>query len=396
MKIRIGRRQRGWSFLAVCVGILSFFFARGSSPAWAAENSGDFAQVLEPRAWAFPGDHGRHDGYKTEWWYFSGNLKDKTGRRFGYELTFFRIAMTPRSTTQPATQPGAWPLRDLYFAHAAISDISGRRFVFHDRMQRSRAGLADASASTLDVYLHDWRAKLDNRGRTVLYARENGFEIDLLADPGVGPVLEGPGGVNAKGPNRGQASYYYSEPRMPTQGTLEIAGESFEVAGLSWMDHEFSSNAMSGDQVGWDWVALSLVDHSSLMLYRIRGKTPAADYLSGTLISPQGRPTYISAGEIVMEGSEPWRSEKSGGQYPQRWRIAIPGREPMLVRTLMAGQELLTPETTGVDYFEGAVEASDPAGKPIGEGYLEMTGYATQGQTMLSNVLMLLRLWLTP
>ena len=355
-----------------------------------------YEQVLGPRTWLFPADHGRHDGYKTEWWYFSGNLRDDTGRRFGYQLTFFRIAVNGF----PTTRPTAWSLNDLYFAHAAISDLDGKNFVFKDLMQRGIAGLAESSDRTLDVYVHDWRAKLDQKGDTVLKASDAGFTIDLTADTGVGPVLQGPGGVNAKGPNPGQASYYYSEPQMPTHGKLTIGAKSYDVVGTSWMDHEFASNALASDQVGWDWMALSFPDRSSLMLYRIRNRVIANNYVSGTLISPEGRPTYLAAKDIVMSGSEPWKSPRSGAEYPQQWRVVIPNRDPIIVKTRMTGQELVTPETTDVDYFEGAAEATDQSGHPIGEGYLEMTGYAKNDKTVIGSFLTFLHfareIWGTP
>jgi predicted secreted hydrolase len=392
----IRRFSRIWALgLALMIAPATPGHARAQTPPL-AEISPGFRQVIGPRNWTFPADHGKHDGYKTEWWYFSGNLRSQTGRRFGYQLTFFRVASAPSATTQP----NGLVAHDLYFVHAAISDIAGKRFVFKDRMERERSGVAEASDHTLDVHMKDWRAKLDDRGKTVLTASEAGFEINLTAAAGVGPVLEGPGGVNAKGPNRGQASYYYSEPLMPTHGTLTIGSESFAVDGASWMDHEFSSNPLSGDQVGWDWMAVSFSDRSSLMLYRIRSQGGASDYVSGTVISAEGEPRYLSASEIQMGGSKPWRSPNTDAEYPQQWRVLIAGHKPIIVRTLMPGQELITPNTTAVNYFEGAAEAVDEAGNALGEGYLEMTGYDTRGQTLLGSVTSFLRIakeiWLTP
>jgi len=382
--------------LAVWVGMLvaGAGAARGDGPL--GELSPEFKQVLGPREWAFPEDHGKHAGYKTEWWYFSGNLRDKAARRFGYQLTFFRVASAPKATTQP----GGLVPHDLYFVHAAISDIAQKRFVFKDRMRRERVGIAEASDCTLDVHMKDWGAMLNETGKTVLTAKEEGFGIDLVADAGAGPVLEGPGGVNAKGTSRGQASYYYSEPLMPTHGTLTIGSESFEVEGSTWMDHEFSSNPLGSNQAGWDWMAVSFADRSSLMLYRIRSRSGVADYVSGTSISPEGRAQYLSANEIQMEGAQPWRSPNTDAEYPQQWRVVVSGRKPIVVRTLMTGQELLTPDTTGVNYFEGAAEAVDESGKAIGEGYLEMTGYDNREQTLLGSVTSFLKIakeiWLTP
>lgn len=332
--------------------------------------SAEFLRALAPREWNFPRDHGRHDGYKTEWWYFTGNMRDQAGRRFGYQLTFFRTAYVPAATTRPS----AWGMNDLYFAHAAITDVSGKVFSFKDGLQRGRAGLAMASDQTLDVSVLDWTAKL-NDGVIHLQAKEKGFLIDLTCAVARVPVLQGKGGLNAKGVEPGQASYYYSMTRLPTHGTLETAGQKFTVDGISWMDHEFSSNALGANQSGWDWISLSLADGSDLMIYRIRNQKGGSDYLSGTEISPEGKPRYLVEGEIELESSKPWKSPVSGGSYPQEWRVRLKGHEAITVRSVMPGQELTTQHSTNVNYFEGAVDVFDVRGKSIGEGYLEMTDY---------------------
>ncbi|MDB5355447.1 MAG: hydroxyneurosporene synthase [Phycisphaerales bacterium] len=330
----------------------------------------EFRQALGPREWAFPRDHGRHDGFKTEWWYFTANLQDDAGHRFGYQLTFFRTAIAPGV----ADRPSPWAMHDLYFAHAAISDIDGGKFTFKDHMQRGRPGLAFASDQTLDVMLLDWSARQTNDG-IVLRASEPGFAIDLKCKEGRGPVLQGPGGVNAKGRERGQASYYYSMTRLPTAGTLSIGGRQIHVTGLSWMDHEFSSNALAHNQAGWDWMGLHLANGDDLMLYRLRDRTGGADYVSGARISPDGAAHYLASTDITMEGAKPWKSPATGAAYPQEWKLKITGLPGLVVQSEMPGQELITRDSTDVDYFEGAAKVIDDQGRPAGEGYLEMTGY---------------------
>ncbi|HWE94489.1 MAG TPA: lipocalin-like domain-containing protein, partial [Tepidisphaeraceae bacterium] len=307
-----------------------------------------FSQAMGPREWAFPRDHGRHGGFKTEWWYFTGNLRDEAGHRFGYQLTFFRTAVAPAV----AERPSPWAMRDLYFAHAAISAIDGKQFIFKDRMQRGRPGLAFASDQTLDVSLLDWSAKQLPDG-IALRANEPGFGIELQCGPGRGPVLQGPGGVNAKGRERGQASYYYSMTRLPTKGTLSVGGKKFQVTGLSWMDHEFSSNALAPGQSGWDWMGLTLATGDDLMLYRIRDRNGGADYISGTRITADGVAHYLAATDITMDGVKPWKSPTTGATYPQEWKLKCAGLPGLIVRSEMAGQELITKNSTDVDYFEG-------------------------------------------
>jgi predicted secreted hydrolase len=331
----------------------------------------EFSKAIEPRSWSFPRDHGRHDGFKTEWWYFTGNLRDPTGRPFGYQLTFFRTAYAPTATSRPSP----WGMNDLYFAHAAISDLSGKSFVFKDRLQRGRHGLAMASDQTLDVSLQDWSAQLT--GDTIkLSAKDDGFNIDLTCGEGRGPTLQGIGGVNAKGPNPGQASYYYSMTRLKTHGSLQIAGKTYTVDGQSWMDHEFSSNALSPQQVGWDWLGLTLDDGTDLMIYRLRNAGGGADYLSGTLIGSDAKPRYLAAEQLKLSGSNPWKSAASGGAYPQVWKLEITGRDALTIQSLLPNQELITPGSTDVNYFEGAVDVLNSRGNHVGDGYLEMTGYA--------------------
>ena len=331
-----------------------------------------FTQALGPREWVFPGDHGRHDGFKTEWWYFTGNVREKeTTRRFGYQLTFFRSAFVAKATTRPS----GWGMTDLYFAHAAISDVEGKQFLYADRLARGRRGLASSSDKRMDVVLKDWSAKME--AQTIrLVGGDAKFAINLTCQPGRGPILQGPGGLNAKGTKPGQASYYYSMIRMPTHGTLNLAGRAFEVEGDSWMDHEFSSNALAENQAGWDWLALTLADGSDLMIYRLRDKSGRTDYLSGTRIDAKGNAHYLSAGEIELTPSKPWKNTTSGAIYPLRWSVKVAGMAAMVVKTRLADQELQTPHSTGVTYYEGTVSVADDKGAAMGEGYLEMTGYA--------------------
>ncbi|HTW93834.1 MAG TPA: lipocalin-like domain-containing protein [Tepidisphaeraceae bacterium] len=338
-----------------------------------------FSQANAPRQWSFPRDHGRHDGFKTEWWYFTGNVTDASGRPFGFQLTFFRSALTPR----PIPRGSPWQTNDVYFAHAAISDLANQRFFFKDRLSRGRVGLAYAAADTLDVSLLDWSAKLD--GDAIhLQEHEKEFSIDLNCSDGRGPVLEGAGGVNKKGPGTDQASYYYSMTRLKTSGTLTLGDETFNVTGQTWMDHEFSSNALAANQVGWDWMGLNLTDGRDLMIYRLRSSDGKSDYVSGTIIDPDATPHYLTSAQIHLWGDDPWHSPVSGGDYPQRWHVQISGLPPLIVQSRMPGQELNTVDSTPIDYFEGSAEVLDTAGKAAGEGYLEMTGYSRALNGMIS------------
>lgn len=354
------------------IGLLAVALAGGPTTRPETRPSApEFLKAVAPREWTFPRDHGRHDGFKTEWWYFTGNVRDAGGRAFGYQLTFFRSAIAPPAAT---IRPSPWAMTDLYFAHAAVSDVDGRTFAFKDRLQRGRAGLAESSDRALDVSLLDWSARRDDDGTIRLKAAEADFAVDLTCTGGRDPVLQGPGGMNAKSREAGHASYYYSLTRLRTAGTLTVGGKAFRVEGLSWMDHEFFTDSLAGRQVGWDWMGLHLADGSDLMVYRLRDAGGRADYLSGTHVTPDGKPRYLSAADLSVVPAELWRSPKSGNTYPQKWALRVGGGPTLTVRSRMPGQELTTPDTTGVDYFEGAAAVTDDRGQPAGEGYLEMTG----------------------
>jgi predicted secreted hydrolase len=373
-RLRLRERNRVRWFAKPQAAVIALFIVCSALADERAPTSAPaFLEALGPRQWSFPRDHGRHDGFKIEWWYFTGNLHDSAGHRFGYQLTFFRSTFVAKTIERDSP----WAMKDLYFAHAAISDIDDKTFVFKDRLERGRPGLAAASDQTLDVTLLDWYTKLQDN-QIKLHADEKDFAIDLTCSDGRGPILQGPGGVNAKGREPGQASYYYSMTRLRTSGTLSVAGRNFAVEGFSWMDHEFSSNALSDNQVGWDWMGLQLDDGTDLMVYRLRNKSGATDYLSGTRVTTDGVPHYLSDRQLTIDGSDSWTSPKSGGVYPQRWSIRCDGLPPMVVQSEMPGQELITSDSTDVTYFEGASDVLDEHGRHIGSGYLEMTGYVTK------------------
>jgi predicted secreted hydrolase len=231
------------------------------------------------------------------------------------------------------------------------------------------------------VKLLNWSAILqsqqkDSRGIIALEASGDKFSYDFNCTIAAEPILEGPGGVNAKGPLPGEASYYYSMIRMPTSGHVSIGGKTFDVAGPTWMDHEFSSNPLGADQVGWDWMGLTLDDGRDVMVYRLRNASGGSAFASATIAERDGRVKYLDGSKIHLTGSEPWRSPSTGGVYPQRWHVALDGIDAMDVRTMVTDQEMHTPNSTNVDYYEGASDVLDAGGRKMGQGYLEMTGYA--------------------
>ncbi|MDP2914401.1 MAG: lipocalin-like domain-containing protein [Candidatus Aminicenantes bacterium] len=348
--------------------------------------SGEWQRAVQPRAWKFPEDHGSHPSFRTEWWYFTGNLADAAGAKVGYELTFFRqgVQFTPKNAENP------WSVRDLFLAHFTVTDVSRGGFRAEDLLSRSGPGLAGARTGQMDVWLLDWSAKMEN-GVIDLSARKNALELRLQLKPRKPVVLHGANGLSQKGPAAGEASYYASLTDLETHGTISLAQNAAPIAvsGTSWFDHEFSSNMLAKDQVGWDWFGLHLSDGRDLMIYVMRradGSVEAAS--SGTLVERAGAARHLVRAEIVLDVLDHRPSSRSGGNYPSRWRIKIPTAGiDIAVTPLLADQELVAAGLPGLVYWEGAVagEGISAGHKITAEGYVELTGYAGDLRSIMNN-----------
>ena len=375
-----GRSARSilhFAFCTVQFAIIFFSFwgvLLFASSAWAAE---EWKQAVGPRTWNFPRDHGAHPEYRTEWWYFTGNLADEAGARFGYQLTFFRQGL--RFKLPDKANP--WDVRDVYLGHLAITDVAKNKFHHADKISRSGPGLAQAAADSLSIRLLNWSAKM--KGPDILLAaREKGLEVSLTLTPRKPLVFHGQNGLSQKGPNPGQASYYTSFTHLETRGLLKGPNQASPVAvkGRSWFDQEFGSNQLTVEQTGWDWFSLYLSDGRELMVYFLRLKNGSVEPASsGTLIEPDGKTRYLPLREIELSVLNKWKSPRSGGNYPSRWRIRIPSaRIDLTLEPYVADQELNTEGSTGVVYWEGAVAGQGSSGgRPVScQGYAELTGYA--------------------
>jgi predicted secreted hydrolase len=347
---------------------------------FAAEPIQDFRLATAGYQYQFPRDHGSHDDFRTEWWYYTGNLTAK-GRQFGYQLTFFRRGI-PRD--QVKTLPSRWSVTQLYLAHFAVSDLTAGAFHHSEKISRAGLGKAGAESDRLRVWIDQWSAESPTAEATVQHLRASNetIGIQLSLSPDKPLVVHGTGGISSKGAERGQASHYYSFTRLATSGTLSIGAQQFEVTGTSWMDHEFGSADLADNLVGWDWFSMQLDDHTDIMLYRLRradGSTDPAS--SGTLVDRQGQTRHLTVKDFTMEPTAFWTSAKSTGKYPHRWHIVIPSLDLSLhITPRLADQELITSHSTQVTYWEGAVDVNGVAqGKAIkGQGYMELTGYAAR------------------
>ncbi len=315
-----------------------------------------FRLALPGYHYEFPRDHYNHPEFQTEWWYYTGNLHTAEGRRFGFELTFFRRGVdrsAPRSV---------WDVQDVWMAHLALSDIDGKQFLHTERLNRAGAGLAGAEQAQARVWNGNWSAT-PNR----LEAIADRFQFSLDLHPEKPPVIHGENGVSQKSAGAGHASHYISFTRIATQGVIVLDGREYRVTGLSWMDHEFFTEQLDKNQTGWDWFSLQLDDGSDLMLFRLRRKDGSADpFSAGTYVDSQGHARHLAARDFDLQPGRMWH------QYPVEWKIGVPRLHLEMALTTPLDQQEMTSAVTA-PYWEGAIAVS---GSESGVGYLEMTGYA--------------------
>lgn len=331
-----------------------------------------YQRVLSPRPFEFPRDHASHPGFKNEWWYFTGNLDTVNGRRFGYQVTFFRIALAPESEYQHRTSH--WATRQIWMAHAAITDIERRQHYRSERFARGAAGLAGNETSPFRVWLDDWRLEANgNDFPWRLKIAEPTFSLALEVTPLKKFVYQGDRGLSQKSAEPGNASFYYSMTRMQTTGQLEVNGQTFQVTGNSWLDREWGTSLLAEDQSGWDWFSLQFHSGEELMFYQLRTKNHTADANSaGSWVSSSGNKQSIKLKDLELTPLD-WWEDPEGAHYPIRWQLDYkPKQASWIVEAAIPNQLMdLT-----VKYWEGAVRVLDASTrKEVGRGYLEMTGY---------------------
>lgn len=339
-----------------------------------------FASADAVRKFRFPADHGPHPAFRSEWWYLTFVLDDADGERYGVQFTAFRQAIVP-----PAEVAGdsAWRTPQIYMAHLAVSDVARRRHHDFERYGRGRPELAGASADPLAVWVDGWSLRATDAATNAasaaaldvalpplrLDAAAGAIGVQLHVEAVRPIVLQGEQGLSRKGP--GQASYYYSVPRLEAHGTLEIDGREHAVTGLGWLDREWSTSALAPEQAGWDWFGLHLDDGSDLMLYRLRREDGAPSaFDSGVHVAADGTYQILAPADFELEPLEHWSD--GGTQWPIRWRLSLAGRaEPLVVEAAFPDQRM----DTSVRYWEGVAFVADAAGNVVGRGYMELTGY---------------------
>jgi predicted secreted hydrolase len=327
------------------------------------------AHALPERALEFPRDFGAHPDLRTEWWYVTG-FASAGGREFGWQLTFFRSRVD--GTQAMASKFAA---RQLVFAHAAITDVDGRRLWHDQRIAREGFGVARAGSGDTSLRLRDWELTRSADGSYTARLPARDFALDLRFTPTQAVLLQGRAGLSRKGPSPEQASYYYSEPQLAAGGTLTLKGERFDVKGKGWLDHEWSEALLHPDAVGWDWIGMNLDDGSALTAFQLRRKDGSPLWDGGSFRAAGGSVYTASQGEVLFRPQRRWTSPLSGASYPVEWMVRTPA-DFYTVRALVDNQELDSRASTGAIYWEGLSDLLDGAGRRVGRGYLEMTGYA--------------------
>jgi len=376
---------RKWLFISISFliagGVMALFKARAASVNPAKPS---FQLALPGYKFSFPKDHGAHPNYQTEWWYYTGHLQAQDGSRFGYELTFFRYALTDK------IPPGRskWAVRDVDFAHFAITDQTHQKYFFCDRMERANMGLAGTQTGKVlllpRIWIDNWQLQFQGKNGNTQHIQASGIsqndanqtlmKINLSQRALTPPIINGANGVSQKGPEPGQASHYYSMPRLATSGTLQLGNQQYKVTGESWLDREFSSRGLAKNQTGWDWFAIQLNDGRNLMLYQIRQKDNTVDpHSAGTLSNGNTKSIHLMQKDFRIKVLDWWTSPHTKARYPAKWKVEIPQYHLSLEITPTVADQEMRPRHESAIYWEGSC---DVAGTAAGKAYVEMTGYS--------------------
>ncbi len=369
----LNKRPSLLKYLCISVGMTGAMLLQAELP---REPAGDSWRVSLP-GWnyVFPRDHGSHPDFKTEWWYFTGNLKSDSGREFGYQLTFFRQGVRPPSERPVAAS--RFVVDHVQFVHFAISDISRGRFFFDQDLTRGAFGEAGFSDGERLAWIGRCSLVLLPGGGFRIVGVSSELSLDLELHSAKPVVFHGAEGVSQKAAGPGRASHYYSFTRLLSKGSLSVEGEKFTVTGTSWYDHEWATNQLTADQVGWDWFSLQFDDGSELMLFQIRTNDGGRDSFSGgTYVRADGSSVAVRNEEFVLTPGRTWRSKSTKATYPVEWNLKIVKLDLNIdIAARLDTQELVL---APISYWEGSIRAvGKHSGKPVsGLGYLEMTGYA--------------------
>lgn len=373
-----------FSSIAILVLIYIFVFQQDEvtsnnfvsvATAMSSENDSAYEVASLPKEFDFPADYGAHNKFKLEWWYFTGNLSNQNGENFGYQFTIFRNALSPDSSGINST----FSSNQLYFAHFGLTDISNGKHYYFEKFARGVKGLAGAEPDPMNIYIENWNIKATYPDGNYLLphfsinAEVNGVSIALDLLPEKGMVLHGDRGLSPKSSEPGNASYYYSFTRLKTIGSIKIAEKRSDVVGLSWMDREWSTSALSKNQVGWDWFSIQLSDSTELMLFRLRDSLGESDFSKGTIVLPNGNSVKLESSDFDLKVIES-NKLSSGISYPSKWNIKIPKYDIELICDVRVPDQEMK---LSVKYYEGSITVKGRKKDRVinGSGYVELTGY---------------------
>ncbi|HSM25475.1 MAG TPA: lipocalin-like domain-containing protein [Anaerolineaceae bacterium] len=369
--------------LGICIIVFSFLLLNEGSKAndqpgtnlefFVGDSVGEFQKAVELRDFQFPEDFGAHPEYLTEWWYYTGNLLTEDDRHFGYQLTFFRRAITEKPNL---LRESNWSTNQIYLAHFAITDTENKSHYVTDQISRGANELAGTKTDPyFSIWLNNWEIQQINDNLFSMKAKDENFEIDFQLEDGKGVIFHGEAGLSQKGEEEGNASYYFSQTRLITNGQLRIEDQWFDVDGFSWMDHEFGTSTLGENQIGWDWFSLQLDNNTELMLFQIRNNDGSTSpFSSGSLISDTGETTVVKLDDFKINVLDTWKNEEQVS-YPSRWKIMVEAYDIELeIIPVINNQEM----KLFFQYWEGAVLVQGMVnGDPVsGYGYVELTGYA--------------------
>jgi predicted secreted hydrolase len=329
---------------------------------------GQGALALPPASLAFPRDHGSHPSFRTEWWYITGHARSGA-REFGFQVTFFRTRVDGTQGMR-----SRFAAKQLVFAHAAVTDVSGGKLLHDQRIAREGFDIALAAEGDTRVKLRDWTLERHGDGAFAARVASADFSLDLQCLPTQPVLLQGQEGLSRKGPQPEQASYYYSLPQLAVSGSIALKGQRFEVAGKAWLDHEWSEEVLPPDAVGWDWIGMNLDDGSALTAFRIRKADGSALWDGGSFRPAAGALYTFRQGEVAFSPQRHWTSPLSQAKYAVEWMVRTPA-DIYTVKAVLDNQELDSRASTGAIYWEGLATLWDSNGRRAGTGYLEMTGY---------------------
>jgi len=344
----------------------------------------NFAKAIYSYDFQFPLDHASHEDFKTEWWYFTGNLEDEKGHSFGYQLTFFRNGLEPvlEGAEEAKNLINNWQTKQIYMAHFAVTDITNKKFYSFEKFARKSLNQAGARLNPYKIWVKDWSAQVSSKAKPnevfplVLRANDKNISLKLKLIPVKPVTLQGLEGLSQKSSGAGNASYYYSISKLLTKGKIQLGGDIYKVKGYSWFDREFSTSSLGDTLIGWDWFALQLSNNVEIMYYRLRDQSNKTDMVhsSGVIIDAEGEKHQFTAQDIIMENTEKYKSSFTNAEYPVSWDMEIPKINlKVKLKPALKEQE----HQLSYPYYEGAVQLAGhfADAEVTGKGYMELVGY---------------------